>query len=364
MQLAAPGTKLEVVLRDSQATEIDKRTIELGRLEQRRVDVPHPGGRAAGDVQRHGHDAPISEARSTGDFLVAAYRRPDFRVDTTLDSDDDRRRHEARRHDQRALSLRRGHVGPGRWRGRTRSSRLFDGAGEDRRSLAVGALRVPRPRLGGARSEPTPSRSRRHDARRERGAASDARDRRRVRACPYEYSLEGPASPTSPARRSPAAMHSASIRRPGTSASAVLPLFRRRERRRRHRSRGRRSRRPGGSRRGGHGRAQAPAVDERPAGRGRRVLRLGERAEGDRRRRMDGDHHRPSRCRCTSPSPRVGEYLLIATAKDADGPLDDDPHLVLRGRRGLHGLGALRSQPHRPRTGEDRPIVRARRRGS
>ena len=54
------------------------------------------------------------------------------------------------------------------------------------------------------------------------------------------------------------------------------------------------------------------------------------------------------------PIPEGGFYVLRATASDAAGPQDADRRVVLRRRRRLHGLGALRQQPHQARAGARR----------
>ena len=81
MQLLS-GRSLEVVIRDSQGQDLDKRTLTLSEWSSVdfafRVPVEAALGRYAIEVKQ-------GEGRSvSGDFLVAAYRRPDFRVDTNL----------------------------------------------------------------------------------------------------------------------------------------------------------------------------------------------------------------------------------------------------------------------------------------
>ena len=83
MQLLAPGSKVEITLRDSQSRELDKRTIELNAWSTAewtwRVPQEAPLGTYNVNARSANHRGVIY-----GDLLVAAYRRPDFRVDTTL----------------------------------------------------------------------------------------------------------------------------------------------------------------------------------------------------------------------------------------------------------------------------------------
>ena len=86
MQLLAPGTKVDIVLRDSQAKELDTRTVELNAWSSAewtfKVPQEAPLGMYSVQAKTAKHRGQLS-----GDFLVAAYRRPDFRVDVTLDSE-------------------------------------------------------------------------------------------------------------------------------------------------------------------------------------------------------------------------------------------------------------------------------------
>ena len=86
MQLLAPGSKVEIVLRDSQAKELDTRTIELNAWSSAewtfKIPLEAPLGTYSVQAKTAQHRGLLS-----GDLLVAAYRRPDFRVDVTLDSD-------------------------------------------------------------------------------------------------------------------------------------------------------------------------------------------------------------------------------------------------------------------------------------
>ena len=84
MKLAAPGTKLNVTIKDSQGTDVDTRTVDLGAWSSAdfTFEVPEDG-----PLGMYSIFATSEKHRGTinGNFLVAAYRRPDFRVDTVLD---------------------------------------------------------------------------------------------------------------------------------------------------------------------------------------------------------------------------------------------------------------------------------------
>jgi uncharacterized protein YfaS (alpha-2-macroglobulin family) len=83
MQLLPQGTKVDVVLRDSQSRELDSRSVTLNAWSSAewtwRVPAEAPLGNYSVAAKTAKHVGVI-----TGDLLVAAYRRPDFRVDTTL----------------------------------------------------------------------------------------------------------------------------------------------------------------------------------------------------------------------------------------------------------------------------------------
>lgn len=85
MQLLAPGTKLTVTVLDSQGTEIDKRSVEVNAWSSAEWTYRVPDEAPLGTYVAQ---ATAEKSRGTigHDFLVAAYRRPDFRVDTTLTS--------------------------------------------------------------------------------------------------------------------------------------------------------------------------------------------------------------------------------------------------------------------------------------
>ena len=83
MQLLAPGSKVSVVVRDSHANEIDSREVTINDWSSAewtwRVPSEAPLGSYSILVKSAAHEGTIA-----GEVLVAAYRRPDFRVDTTL----------------------------------------------------------------------------------------------------------------------------------------------------------------------------------------------------------------------------------------------------------------------------------------
>jgi alpha-2-macroglobulin len=85
MKLAPAGTKLEIVVHDSQGTEVDQRTIDLNAWSSADWAWKVP---ADGPLGTYNVTAKTANHRGTinGSFLVAAYRRPDFRVDATLDA--------------------------------------------------------------------------------------------------------------------------------------------------------------------------------------------------------------------------------------------------------------------------------------
>ena len=102
IQLLPAGTEVYVTLRDSQYREVETRPIKLNEwssadwtftvpaagalgnyLLEARLDRPRP---PAGPANPEAEPADNYRRRVTGSFLVAAYRRPDFRVDATLTS--------------------------------------------------------------------------------------------------------------------------------------------------------------------------------------------------------------------------------------------------------------------------------------
>ncbi|HKB78499.1 MAG TPA: MG2 domain-containing protein [Thermoanaerobaculia bacterium] len=83
MQLLASGTPLEISVLDSHDKEIDKRTVQLGEWSSAEWTMTVPAGGVLGNYRLVGT---IKGQRNSidGTFLVAAYRRPEFRVDVGL----------------------------------------------------------------------------------------------------------------------------------------------------------------------------------------------------------------------------------------------------------------------------------------
>ena len=92
VQMLPEGRTLDVLVRDGRGREIDRRTVGVNRWSSSEWTWRVPAGAALGtyriEVSRAGA-TPQQNAlsRITGSFLVAAYRRPDFRVDATLAGD-------------------------------------------------------------------------------------------------------------------------------------------------------------------------------------------------------------------------------------------------------------------------------------
>ncbi|MDQ3283922.1 MAG: MG2 domain-containing protein, partial [Acidobacteriota bacterium] len=86
MKLLAPGTKVTIVLLDAHSTEIDTRTVTVNAWSSAewtfRVPNEAPLGTYSVSAKTANHRGTVG-----GEILVAAYRRPDFRVDTTLNAD-------------------------------------------------------------------------------------------------------------------------------------------------------------------------------------------------------------------------------------------------------------------------------------
>ena len=96
VRLLPQGTKLDVTLRDSQGKEIDTRTVELGAWSSADWTFRVPNEAPLGRYSLLATTAKPSAAGSSekgavgtinGDILVAAYRRPDFRVEAALASE-------------------------------------------------------------------------------------------------------------------------------------------------------------------------------------------------------------------------------------------------------------------------------------
>jgi uncharacterized protein YfaS (alpha-2-macroglobulin family) len=83
MQLLAAGTAVDVVLTDSHAKEVDKRSVTLNDWSSAEWTWTVPTDSVLGTFSIN---AAVKSQRllAHGDFLVAAYRRPEFRVDVAL----------------------------------------------------------------------------------------------------------------------------------------------------------------------------------------------------------------------------------------------------------------------------------------
>ena len=89
----SPGTSVYVVVRDNRGREVDRRTVPVNAASSAEWTMQVP---ATGSLGRYAISAGLEaetensyqsmQRRVTGSFLVAAFRRPDFRVDTTLTS--------------------------------------------------------------------------------------------------------------------------------------------------------------------------------------------------------------------------------------------------------------------------------------
>ena len=83
MQLLRAGTTVDVVTRDSHSKDVDKRTVTLNDWSSAEWLWKIPAEANLGD---YAITASVKDVRlqATGEFLVAAYRRPEFRTDVTL----------------------------------------------------------------------------------------------------------------------------------------------------------------------------------------------------------------------------------------------------------------------------------------
>jgi uncharacterized protein YfaS (alpha-2-macroglobulin family) len=90
MRLLPAGGTLDVVVRDSREREVDRRTVTVNRWSSAEWTWRVPAGAALGNYHIAMSRAGVAvsqDPEENGSFLVAAYRRPDFRVDATLASD-------------------------------------------------------------------------------------------------------------------------------------------------------------------------------------------------------------------------------------------------------------------------------------
>ena len=102
IRLLPAGSTLDVRIHDSRNKEVDRRTITINRWSSAEWEWTVPAEATLGNYRIQalvpGSEAPegndVTTRRRTGEwlkrvhgsFLVAAYRKPDFRVDTTLDA--------------------------------------------------------------------------------------------------------------------------------------------------------------------------------------------------------------------------------------------------------------------------------------
>jgi len=85
MKLIPAGTNIEVRIVDSQNQEVDKRSVPLNAWSSAEWTLKLPQESPLGTYSVYG-TVPGHRGTIYGNFLVAAYRRPEFRVDTTLNS--------------------------------------------------------------------------------------------------------------------------------------------------------------------------------------------------------------------------------------------------------------------------------------
>ena len=83
IQLLPADTPIDISVRDSHDKEIDKRTVKVNEWSSAEWTMTVPADGVLGTYRVMGRTKG-QRLRAWGDFLVAAYRRPDFRVDVTL----------------------------------------------------------------------------------------------------------------------------------------------------------------------------------------------------------------------------------------------------------------------------------------
>jgi uncharacterized protein YfaS (alpha-2-macroglobulin family) len=83
VQLLPAGTAIDITVRDSHDTEIDKRTVKLNEWSTAEWTMTVPADGVLG-TYRVNATSQGQRLMASGDFLVAAYRRPEFRVDVAL----------------------------------------------------------------------------------------------------------------------------------------------------------------------------------------------------------------------------------------------------------------------------------------
>ncbi|HET7436545.1 MAG TPA: alpha-2-macroglobulin family protein [Thermoanaerobaculia bacterium] len=85
MQLLPAGTKIDVTLRDSSSRELDHRSVALNAWSSGEWTFKLPADAPLGTYFVQAKLAEPNRGEISGNFLVAAYRRPEFRVDAKLD---------------------------------------------------------------------------------------------------------------------------------------------------------------------------------------------------------------------------------------------------------------------------------------
>lgn len=85
MQLLPAGTPVDVVVRDSHDKEVDRRTVTLNAWSSAEWTWTVPADAVLGSYSIVA-TSKSQERAANGEFLVAAYRRPEFRVDVKLDA--------------------------------------------------------------------------------------------------------------------------------------------------------------------------------------------------------------------------------------------------------------------------------------
>jgi uncharacterized protein YfaS (alpha-2-macroglobulin family) len=85
MKLVAPGTNIEIRVTDSQNQEVDARKVPVNAWSSADWTLTLPDDAPLGPYSVYG-SIPGHHGSISGTFLVAAYRRPEFRTDVTLQS--------------------------------------------------------------------------------------------------------------------------------------------------------------------------------------------------------------------------------------------------------------------------------------
>ncbi len=88
IQLFAPGAKATIIVTDAEGKEINKRTLSLSEWGTADWTCKLPEDGSLGNYSIEATVADI-QGSSYGSFIVAAYRKPDFRVDANLGGPDD-----------------------------------------------------------------------------------------------------------------------------------------------------------------------------------------------------------------------------------------------------------------------------------